>query len=146
FEDGFVHPESSIEDRPIRYGSYAPENFDMTFQGTVTVRKALQMSSNVPAIASLDRIGSNRLTARIKQAGANSISPRDETPGLAMGLGGVGVTSNDLVRLYSGFPRLGETTASREIVRPDDAAEPETRRSSDPSAAWLVGNVSMGTP
>lgn len=146
FEDGFVHPESLIEDRPIRYGSYAPENFDMTFQGTVTVRKALQMSLNVPAIALLDRIGSNRLTARIKQAGANLILPKDETPGLAMGLGGVGVTLNDLVRLYSGFPRLGETMPLREIVRPDDAAEPETRRLLDPSAAWLVGNVLMGTP
>ena len=35
FEDGFVHPESLIDDRPIRFGSYAPENFDMTFQGTL---------------------------------------------------------------------------------------------------------------
>ncbi|TGG90280.1 hypothetical protein, partial [Escherichia coli] len=76
------------------------------------------------------------LTARIKQAGANLILPKDETPGLAMGLGGVGVTLNDLVRLYSGFPRLGETMPLREIVRPDDAAEPATRRLLDPSAAW----------
>src|SRR5665647_1941665 len=44
FEDGFVHPESLIDDRPIRFGSYAPETFDMTFQGTVPVRKALQLS------------------------------------------------------------------------------------------------------
>ena len=146
FEDGFVHPESLIEDRPIRYGSYAPENFDMTFQGTVTVRKSLQMSLNVPAIALLDRIGSNRLTARIKQAGANLILPKDETPGLAMGLGGVGITLNDLVRLYAGLARSGDTVALREIVRPDDKDEPETRRLLDPSAAWLIGNVLMGTP
>ena len=146
FEDGFVHPESLIEDRPVRYGSYAPENFDMTFQGTVTVRKALQMSLNVPAIALLDRIGSNRLTARIRQAGGNLILPKDETPGLAMGLGGVGVTLNDLVKLYSGFPRQGDTVPLREIVRADDKNEPETRRLLDPSAAWLVGNVLMGTP
>lgn len=146
FEDGFVHPESLIEDRPIRYGSYAPENFDMTFQGTVTVRKALQMSLNVPAIALLDRVGSSRLTARIKQAGANLILPKDEAPGLAMGLGGVGITLNDLVRLYSGLPRQGDTVPLREIVRADDKAEPETRRLLDPSAAWLVGNVLMGTP
>ena len=33
------HPETLIEDRPVRYGSYAPENFDLTFQGTVTVRR-----------------------------------------------------------------------------------------------------------
>ena len=51
FEDGLIHPETLIEDRPVRYGSYAPENFDLTFQGTVTVRKALQMSLNVPAVA-----------------------------------------------------------------------------------------------
>ncbi|MDO9059171.1 MAG: penicillin-binding protein 1C, partial [Bradyrhizobium sp.] len=51
FEDGLVHPESLIDDRPIRFGSYAPENFDMSFQGTVPVRKALQLSLNVPAIA-----------------------------------------------------------------------------------------------
>jgi len=146
FEDGFVHPESLIDDRPVRYGSYAPENFDMTFQGTVTVRKALQMSLNVPAVALLDRIGSSRLTARIKQAGGNLILPKDETPGLAMGLGGVGVTLSDLVRLYAGFPRQGETVPLREIVRAGDKAEPETRRLLDPSAAWLVGNVLMGTP
>src|SRR5260221_11466789 len=54
FEDGFVHPDSLIDDRPIRFGSYAPENFDMTFQGTVPIRKALQLSLNLPAIALLD--------------------------------------------------------------------------------------------
>ena len=141
FEDGFVHPESLIEDRPIRYGAYAPENFDMTFQGTVTVRKALQMSLNVPAIALLDRIGSNRLTARIKQAGANLILPKDETPGLAMGLGGVGITLSDLVRLYAGLARSGDTVALREIVRPDDKDEPDTRRLLDPSAASQTGRA-----
>src|SRR5262249_21697205 len=70
FEDGFVHPESLIDDRPIRFGSYAPENFDMTFQGTVPVRRALQLSLNVPAIALLDRVGSSRLSSRLKQSGA----------------------------------------------------------------------------
>ena len=33
FEDGLVHPESLIEDRPTRYGNYAPENFDQTYPG-----------------------------------------------------------------------------------------------------------------
>ena len=33
-EEGLVHPETLIEDRPVRFGGYAPENFDMTFQGT----------------------------------------------------------------------------------------------------------------
>jgi penicillin-binding protein 1C len=145
FEDGFVHPESLIDDRPIRFGSYTPENFDMTFQGTVTVRRALQMSLNVPAIALLDRVGPSRLSARVKQAGANLVLPTNETPGLAMGLGGVGITLTDLTGLYSGLARLGDTLPVREIAT-DENGEPERRRLLDPSAAWMVSNVLLGTP
>lgn len=144
FEDGFVHPESLIEDRPIRFGSYAPENFDMTFQGTVPVRKALQLSLNVPAIALLDRVGASRLSSRLKQAGISLILPKDEAPGLAMGLGGVGVTLQDLAQLYSGLARLGATKPLREIMQAEDAREP--MRLMDQAAAWQVGNVLIGTP
>jgi penicillin-binding protein 1C len=144
FEDGFVHPESLIDDRPIRFGSYAPENFDMTFQGTVPVRKALQLSLNVPAIALLDRVGSSRLAARLRQAGGNLILPKDEAPGLAMGLGGVGVTLQDLAQLYAGLARLGTTKPLREILVARDDREP--MRLMDQAAAWQVGNVLLGTP
>jgi penicillin-binding protein 1C len=143
FEDGFVHPESLIDDRPIRFGSYAPENFDMTFQGTVPVRKALQLSLNVPAIALLDRVGASRLSSRLKQAGANLVLPKDEAPGLAMGLGGVGITLQDLVQLYSGLARLGNTRTLREIAKDDQG---DTLRLLDQVAAWQVGNVLIGTP
>jgi penicillin-binding protein 1C len=144
FEDGFVHPESLIDDRPIRFGSYAPENFDMTFQGTVPVRKALQLSLNVPAIELLDRVGASRLSSRLKQAGASLVLPMDEVPGLAMGLGGVGVSLQDLVQLYSGIARLGSTKPLREIMWRDDVREP--LRLMDQVAAWQVGNVLIGTP
>jgi penicillin-binding protein 1C len=145
FEDGFVHPESLIDDRPIRFGSYAPENFDQTFQGTVPVRKALQLSLNVPAIALLDRVGSSRLASRLRQAGANLVLPKDEAPGLAMGLGGVGVTLQDLAMLYAGLPRLGTTRPLREIVdEREDSREP--LRLMDQVAAWQVGNVLLGSP
>jgi penicillin-binding protein 1C len=144
FEDGFVHPESLIDDRPVRFGSYAPENFDMSFQGTVPVRKALQLSLNVPAIELLDRVGASRLSSRLKQAGANLVLPKDEVPGLAMGLGGVGVSLLDLVQLYSGIARLGSTKPLREIVWKDDVREP--LRLMDQVAAWQVGNVLIGTP
>jgi len=148
FEDGFVHPESLIEDRPVRFGSYAPENFDMTYQGTVPVRKALQLSLNVPAIVLLDRIGASRLSSRLKQAGANLILPKDEAPGLAMGLGGVGVTLQDLAMLYAGLPRLGTTRPLREIMTTDDSRDDarEPLRLMDQAAAWQVGNVLLGTP
>lgn len=145
FEDGLVHPETLIEDRPTRYGAYAPENFDLTFQGTVTVRKALQLSLNVPAVALLEKVGSARLTARLAQAGAPLHLPKGEVPGLAMGLGGVGVKLADLTMLYAGIARQGGAIALVERVADLAAARPP-RRLLDPVAAWYVGHVLMGTP
>src|SRR5947208_14891521 len=120
FEDGLIHPETLIEDRPVRFGGYTPENFDLSFQGTVTVRKALQLSLNVPAVAVLDRVGAARFTARLTQAGGALVLPKGEVPGLAMGLGGVGVRLIDLVALYGGLARLGTTVTL--VERQDEMA------------------------
>jgi penicillin-binding protein 1C len=145
FEDGLIHPETLIEDRPVRYGSYAPENFDLTFQGTVSIRKALQMSLNVPAVTVLDAIHASRLTTRLTDAGSRFVFPKGEIPGLAMGLGGVGVTLCDLTMLYAGFARGGTTVPLLERLEGDEkVAQP--RRLIDPVAAWYVGNVLIGTP
>jgi len=143
FEDGFIHPETLVEDRPVRYGGYAPENFDATFQGTVTVRKALQLSLNVPAVVVLDKVGASRLTARLAQAGAPLVLPKGEAPGLALGLGGVGVRLSDLVELYAGLARLGTTVPLRERMTAAGAAE---RRLIEPVAAWYVAHTLLGTP
>ena len=129
FEDGLIHPETLIEDRPLRYGSYAPENFDLTFQGTVTVRRALQQSLNVPAVAVLEEVGPSRLTARLAEAGAALVLPRREAPGLALGLGGVGIRLADLTMLYSGFARGGTV---QPLVEQMDAAK-------------LAGEAPLGT-
>ena len=48
FEQGLAHPETQLFDRPMRYGAYAPENFNLGYEGAVTARKALQMSLNFP--------------------------------------------------------------------------------------------------
>jgi len=150
FEDGVIHPETTIEDRPVRYGAYAPENFDLTFQGTVSVRKALQMSLNVPAVAVLDRVGAGRFTARLRQAGGALVLPNGEVPGLAMGLGGVGVRLADLVRLYAGLARLGSTVPlieqPAEISPAGADARGDARRLMEPVAASHVGSVLLGTP
>ncbi len=145
FEDGLVHPETLIEDRPARFGRYAPENFDLTFQGTVTVRRALQMSLNVPAVVLLEKVGASRLTARLAQAGGALALPKGEVPGLAMGLGGVGITLTDLTMLYGGIARLGTTVALVERAADLAAARPP-RRLLDPAAAWYTANVLQGTP
>jgi penicillin-binding protein 1C len=124
FEDGVAHPETMIEDRPVRYGAYAPENFDMTFQGSVTARRALQLSLNVPAVALLDGIGASRLSARISQAGASLVLPKGEAPGLAMALGGLGIKLSDLTMLYAGIARGGEALPLVERLGPGGSTNP----------------------
>jgi penicillin-binding protein 1C len=143
FEDGLVHPETLIEDRPARFGSYAPENFDQTFQGTVTVRRALQFSLNMPAVALMDKIGASRFVARLEQGGGPLALPPNETAGLAIALGGAGIRLIDLVTLYTGLARLGTTVPLVERV---DAGEGSPRRLLEPAAAWQVGNILIGTP
>jgi penicillin-binding protein 1C len=143
FEDGLLHPETLIDDKPVRYGSYTPENFDLTFQGTVTVRRALQMSLNVPAIAVLGKVGVSRLSARLMQTGAALVLPKGEAPGLAMGLGGVGIRLNDLVMLYTGLARQG---LALPLIEREGVATPNARRLLDPAAAWYVGNILIGAP
>ena len=143
FEDGLIHPETLIEDRPLRYGNYAPENFDLTFQGTVTVRRALQQSLNVPAVAVLEEVGPSRLTARLAEAGAALVLPRREAPGLALGLGGVGIRLADLTMLYSGLVRGGTV---QPLVDQMNAAKLPAKRLLEPVAAWYVANILQGTP
>ncbi|MGH6663662.1 MAG: penicillin-binding protein 1C [Pseudolabrys sp.] len=143
FEDGLLHPETLIDDRPARYGSYTPENFDLTFQGTVTVRRALQMSLNVPAIAVLGKVGVSRLSARLTQTGAALVLPKGEAPGLAMGLGGVGIRLDDLVMLYTGLARGGSALPLSERA---GAPLSNARRLLDPVAAWYVGTILIGAP
>jgi penicillin-binding protein 1C len=144
FEDGLIHPETLLEDRPVRYGSYAPENFDLTFQGTVTVRRALQLSLNVPAVNVLERVGASRLSARLSQAGAALVLPKGEAPGLAMALGGVGITLTHLTELYAAVARGGDP--ARFFERTDRSETLGPRRLLEPSAAWYLGDILLGTP
>lgn len=145
FEDGIAHPETLIEDRPTRFGAWRPENFDLTFQGTVTLRKALQLSLNVPAVALLDSVGPQRLFARLETSGAVLQLPQGEIPGLAIGLGGLGLRLEDLTTLYAALARGGE---SFPLVHRLDVANENPRRVRllDPVSSWYVGNILLGAP
>lgn len=145
FEDGTAHPETLIEDRPTRFGNWRPENFDLTFQGTVTLRRALQLSLNVPAVALLEAVGPQRLFARLETSGAQLQLPQGEVPGLAIGLGGLGLRLEDLTTLYAALARGGE--AFPLVHRLDTKSENRLRaKLLDPVAAWYVGNVLIGAP
>ncbi|MFG1378968.1 penicillin-binding protein 1C [Xanthobacter autotrophicus] len=146
FEDGIAHPETLIEDRPARFGGWRPENFDRGFQGTLSVRKALQLSLNVPAVRLLDAVGPQRLATRLQQAGARLELPPGAAPALPMGLGGVGIRLVDLTMLYGALARGGE--AHPLVFRREGGAVAVPRRSQlvDPVAAWYAGQCLLGTP
>jgi penicillin-binding protein 1C len=145
FEDGIVHPETLIDDRAIRYGAYAPENFDDSFHGTVTVRTALQQSLNVPALQVLNAVGPDRLVARTTNAGVKLVLPPNAAPGLAVGLGGAGVRLTDLAALYLALARGGEPLP---LVwqQEDHKTAPRLRRLLEPQAAWMIGDILQGAP
>jgi penicillin-binding protein 1C len=145
FDNGIAHPETMLEDRPARYGIYIPENFDMTFQGMVSARKALQLSLNVPAVELLSALGPQRFLSRLRDAGVAIAMPRDSgAPGLAVGLGGLGITLQDLTRAYVGLARGGEMLPLR--FRQQAAGSGPAPRLVDPVAAWYVADTLLGAP
>ena len=144
FEEGVAHPETLLQDRPSKYGLYAPENFDLTFQGMVSARQALQMSLNVPAVDLLSLIGPQRFLARLRVAGASVTLPDATVPGLSVGLGGVGITLADLAKLYMGVARGGESLGLTRKL--GDATPHEPRRFLDPVAAWYLADILRGSP
>ncbi|KRE00859.1 penicillin-binding protein 1C [Bosea sp. Root670] len=145
FDSGIAHPETMLEDRPARYGIYIPENFDMTFQGMVSARKALQFSLNVPAVELLSAVGPQRFLSRLRDAGISIAMPRDSAaPGLAVGLGGVGITLQDLTRAYVGLARGGEMLPLR--FRQQATPSGPAPRLVEPVAAWYVADTLLGAP
>ena len=103
FEDGIAAPDTEMADAPRRFADYQPENFDRTFHDKVTARQALADSLNVPAVATLAKIGPAAFEARLAGAGVRLDRPQVKArePGLAIALGGVGVTLRDLAILYA---------------------------------------------
>lgn len=142
-EQGLIAQETLIEDRPADFAGYRPRNFDMSYQGDVSVRQALQLSLNVPAVRLLDAVGPARLTARFRQAGVAPVLPKGEAPGLAIGLGGVGVSLRDLVQLYTGLANGGKARTLR------DGTETAPIQNSggivlDEQATWQIADILSG--
>ena len=142
FDQGLAHPETLIEDRPVAFGTYRPQNFDRTFRGTVTVRQALQMSLNIPVVSLTEALGPAKLMSALDRAGARADLPGGP-PGLAVALGGVGISLEDLVQSYAALARLGRPVQLG--VRPGEA-QPLPQPLMTPEAAWLVTDILAGLP
>jgi penicillin-binding protein 1C len=101
FEHGLARPDTVLSDNPLRFGSYAPENFDRGFAGRITAADALRQSLNLPAVALLDGVGALRFAAALKAAGAPPRLPPAAEPSLPLALGGAGTTLREMMGLYA---------------------------------------------
>ncbi|TBN19305.1 penicillin-binding protein 1C [Agrobacterium cavarae] len=117
FENGLVSQETIIEDRPADFSGYRPRNFDMQYQGDVSIRQALQLSLNVPAVKLLDAVSAAALMVRFRRASVSLALPKSEPPGLAIALGGAGVSLVDLVQLYASLANQGQPVKLGDGVR-----------------------------
>lgn len=139
FDQGLAHPETLIEDRPTDFNGYRPQNFDRQYRGTIRVREALQQSLNIPVVALTEALGPARLMTALDKAGVKYRLPLGQ-PGLAVALGGIGVTLEDMVQLYAAIARGGVALPLR--WREGDSEEGQ-RLMAD-SAAWFVGDILAG--
>jgi penicillin-binding protein 1C len=140
FDDGLAHPETMIDDKPMAFGTYAPQNFDKLYMGTIRMREALQLSRNIPVVALTEAFGPAKLISAMEKAGMQPVFPGDQ-PGLAIVLGGVGVTLTDMVQLYAAIARGG---VARPLSWRLDAEVPEGQRLVSEVAAWQVGDILAG--
>ena len=143
FDRGLVHPETLIADRPMDFGGYAPQNFDGMFRGDIRVRQALQLSLNIPAVSLLEAMGPQQLIAGLRRAGARPVLPGGR-PGLAIALGGLGLSLEDLVRLYAAIAHGGVAVDLRSSPDPTPGFVPQTLFGD--VAAWEIADILLQTP
>ena len=140
FDQGLAHPETLIDDRPTDFNGYRPQNFDRQFHGRIRLREALQLSLNLPAVMLTEALGPARLLSAMDQAGMHTALPPGQ-PGLAIALGGIGVTLHDMVQLYAAIARGGVTLPLIYLKGADHA---EGQRILSTSAAWQVADILSG--
>lgn len=140
FDQGLAHPETIFNDAPIAFGRYAPQNFDGVFRGEITARRALQLSLNIAPVMLTQAMGPRRLMAGLKDSGAAPQLPANAAPGLAVALGGVGLSLRELVQLYAGIAQGG---VGRDLIDQVGSTRPEGRIMS-PRSAWYVSNILGG--
>ncbi|UXX81975.1 penicillin-binding protein 1C [Roseovarius pelagicus] len=140
FDRGLAHPQTLIDDRPVAFGRYAPQNFDGQFRGELTVTEALRQSLNIPVILLMNEIGPAHLMDALRRTGAQTAMSGDRA-GLAVALGGVGISLTDLVQVYAAIAQGGQATP---LYWRDPAPTGARQRILSRSAAWQVGDILAG--
>ena len=149
FDEGIAAPDTQIDDTARRFTDYQPEDFDRVFHDKVTARDALAQSLNMPAVATLAKVGPDAFEARLAGVGVTLDRPQAQTreAGLAIALGGVGISLRDLAVLYAA---LGDGGVAKPLAFTEsEAAERRRehgRRLVRAEAAGQVMDILRETP
>lgn len=103
-DTGLLMPGSIIIDEPVKYGSWAPKNWDGRFAGPTTVRKGIWHSMNVLAVKTFMMVGADVSFEYLQKFGFTTLTDNDK--GGAVALGG----------LTQGVSVLEETAAYASIA------------------------------
>ncbi|MBP8131416.1 MAG: PBP1A family penicillin-binding protein [Candidatus Hydrogenedentes bacterium] len=103
-------PSTIMVDEPfVRYDGagkpWAPQNFGGTFEGPVTLRRAIEKSVNIISIKLVERFGMPEVRAMLRRCGITT--PIDDVAGLTVGLGTPDVLVLDHCTAYSCFANEG---------------------------------------
>src|SRR5260370_33286775 len=114
-------PDDTIEDTPVVFPSpsgppYEPHNYDEKFEGTITLRRALAQSRNIPALKLADSVG---IKTVIDYAHRFGITP-NIPPYLPIALGAVEITPIEQTSAFSVFPNDGVHIAPRYLTKVTD--------------------------
>ncbi|MFZ0334342.1 MAG: PBP1A family penicillin-binding protein [Candidatus Acidiferrales bacterium] len=100
-------PFDTVLDEPITYMSggqdYTPRNYDNTFEGRISLRRALADSRNVPAVRILDQVGIENVIDNARRFGITSPLP----PYLPLALGAADLTLLEHTSAFTVFPDDG---------------------------------------
>lgn len=114
---GFT-PTSLIVDQPVTYTSagsapYSPQNYDHEFEGSVTLRHALEDSRNIPAVRMMETVGPNTVLRFAKRFGFGGAFP----PYLSIALGSGEGTLLEVTSAYTTFPNGGVRMKPIEVLK-----------------------------
>ncbi|MES2922289.1 MAG: penicillin-binding protein 1C [Verrucomicrobiota bacterium] len=139
-DQGLIHPRSLLTDGPMGFHDYNPENFEGEFMGPIHANDALARSRNIPAVALANRLGDGGLYQLLQRGGVNLPKPAGHY-GLALTLGGFGISPVQLAGLYAG---LADDGLSRPLAFSSQPPPTNTSPLLSPEARFLVLDMLRG--
>ncbi len=103
--DGELLPGTLIPDIPTQIAGYAPQNYNMSFDGAVPAKRALARSLNIPAVRMLQNYGNERFCFNLKKMGMSTLRFSPDHYGLSIILGGAEGKLWDICGMYASMAR-----------------------------------------